>query len=241
MRAEFSEFQFGYSVTKEIEDEYYENIIPFIPNQRQEADVGYDVRFTGEFTTLYLQYKLAELLTNEKAKEWEDFEQKYFRFKIYPANVSTQHNTLYDLANSDSRNKVYYCAPLFITLSNFIRCHSTPAILSQSVAVNCKNLQRIAEDDKHCFCYAINNDTLEGNMYSNKYSVKVFRLSEVLKYKETNELNIYKNFDDFETNIYNFIKNEKNMKEYLTNKFSKVLDIFLKMNNLNLYFIPIHR
>jgi len=124
MKPSFSEFQFAYSVTRELDDNPARLFgLPYIPNQREEALHGYDVAFPNGFIPLFLQFKLAERLIQPNANQWNDFNRSYFRFNIYPDNRSHQHNSLRQLALSDSNFLVCYCAPLFIEFQDLMQYH----------------------------------------------------------------------------------------------------------------------
>lgn len=176
MEANFSEFQFAYFITKEIEDRvYFSNLplqAPYIPNQVEESAGGYDVSFTG-FVSIFLQYKLPIMLTRKNAKEWSDFQREYFRIKIYPDADSHQHNSLVELANRERRNQVFYCAPAFIKDSDLYQFHMTQTVAVNSVFINCYGLQRIVGNDKHNICYTVDPD--RSIMYSVPTETKINR------------------------------------------------------------------
>lgn len=160
MRAEFSEFQFAHSVTREIEDRLvFTNLnpgLPYIPNQRQEAAGGYDVAFEGPVYAVFLQYKLPEKLKRNTAKEWKEMGRPYFRIDIYPAERSAQHNGLCNLARKNEKNKVYYCAPAFIEADKFSGYCQMRCVAHNSVFIDCRSLPYITGKETHNICYCVN-------------------------------------------------------------------------------------
>lgn len=206
MKANYSELQFTYSIVRELEDMGAWLGGPFFPTQRQEAHLGYDVRFAKDFVALFIQFKRSKMLTQSNAAQWETFGRNYFRFNIYPDNFSPQHNNLVQLARNDVRNRVYYCAPLFVELDELMEYYRVHTVCEHSVLVDCCSLPTIGGNDKHCICYA--NDPLRGYMYSEPKEIKIEIGKEtyknLLKSKYT-----YSNFDEFMENMHKLFAEEK--------------------------------
>jgi hypothetical protein len=61
---EFSEFQFAYSVTRELEHRIFpaSTWVPHFPTQNQEGERGYDLNFSDGVSSLFLQYKRSKKL-----------------------------------------------------------------------------------------------------------------------------------------------------------------------------------
>lgn len=159
MQTKFSEFQFAYSITREIEDKIiyssYSLGIPIMPTQNKEANLGYDVKFKGSFCAVFLQYKLPAKLTRSSANEWGEFNSPYFRIKVYADNESHQHNLLCNLAKC-KRNRVFYCAPAFTEEKEFMDFHINRVVSRNSAFINAKGLKTISGDDNHVIVYQIN-------------------------------------------------------------------------------------
>lgn len=160
MECKFSEFQFAHLITREIEDKIiFSNLglgMPRIPNQVEEANGGYDVSFHDPIVSVYLQYKLSEKLTQRPAKEWDEFGKKeYFRIKIYPDNLSKQHNTLVELAGKSRKNQVFYCAPAFTEMSEMQDYYDKREVANHSAFIRCYGLTKISGDDQHNICFTI--------------------------------------------------------------------------------------
>ena len=207
MKPVFSEFQFSYFVTREIDNCLVWPRGPYIPNQADEANLGFDVFFLNNFVALFLQYKLSDMLNSKRAREWDYFEQEYFRFSIYPDNRSHQHNLLQRQSHRCPKCRVYYCAPLFIEFSDLINYYRQYDVLEHSVFVDCSYLPLIAGDDKHCICYTDN--PLYGYMFSNSMDVKIEKDIEKLYSKEDR----YINFSDFINDMNIFFREEKVFEE----------------------------
>ncbi|WXJ89181.1 hypothetical protein MTKAM_07530 [Moorella thermoacetica] len=158
MRAEFSEFQYAYGCTRELEDgtSFINPLgIPFFPTQVEEATRGYDVLFRGAVAPVFIQYKLAEYISNRRGKEWPYFRRPYFRFGIYPNSRSGQHNLLVDLSAEEPF--VFYCAPTFIYRYSYLRAYIDRKITLKSVFVPCKGLPYINDTERHYIVYSLNS------------------------------------------------------------------------------------
>lgn len=73
MKPSFSELQFAYGITREIEDGlvWGQVGIPTFPNLNQEANLGFDVAFNTNVPAIpiFLQYKVPVKLTRKNATE----------------------------------------------------------------------------------------------------------------------------------------------------------------------------
>lgn len=225
MRANFSEFQFAYSVTKAIDECNIWTSGPFFPTQRQEADFGFDVAFPDSFFPLFLQFKRTQLLTNDKAKEWPYWRRNYYRFKIYPDEHSSQHNSLVDLAHFTPRFTVGYCAPLFVSLDKMMGYHREHTILENSVFIDCAHLSYITDNKTHCFCF-VDEPDLTGEMFSEPKNIKICRTSEI-KYK--NHF-VYSNYSEFINDMYIFLQKEEEFRNYM-----QINDDLMLKNNIERY------
>lgn len=195
MEVQFSEFQFAYSVTREIENRIMFSSLnlgmPHIPNQRDEALGGYDVRFQGDrMVSIFLQYKLPVKLTRSNANEWDEFHRDYYRIMIYPDNESHQHNNLRELARADRRNQVYYCAPAFTSEAELEHFHNTYMVAQNSGFINCYNLLPINGSDKHNICYTIS--PYKAVMHSEREEIEIksgweWALDNKMKYNSLDE------------------------------------------------------
>lgn len=154
MDPKFSEFQFTYGLTREIENQMPMAGVPFLPTQHVENDFPIDVgipRAGGEFAPLFLQYKRANALTQANAREWDDFDEEYYRFKVYSPEKSDQHNKLVDL--SEFFETVYYVSPAFYKQSEYRSLARNGQIHEESVIIDCSSCPKITDDESHSIAY----------------------------------------------------------------------------------------
>ena len=89
---------------------------PFIPSQRAERDLGYDVEYKikeeGYTTSIFLQYKVVHFIQHRKGNNTRFYDAHSGPYYRFPLN-NQQHNTLNILSHTN--DDVYYCAPLFYT------------------------------------------------------------------------------------------------------------------------------
>jgi hypothetical protein len=69
MRSELSEFSYGFAITAELRDLFWPWVVeaPVFPTQRNEAQLGWDVRFPVVGRPVFIQFKVAEALTRRSA------------------------------------------------------------------------------------------------------------------------------------------------------------------------------
>lgn len=115
MRAFFSEFSFGFAVTHELVTRVgrFRVGAPRFPSLVAEGREGggYDVSLGIVGFPLFLQFKVSERMIRSTAREWDVFQDPYYRFKLHAPRHSDQHQLLLDLENDG--NSVYYAAPEF--------------------------------------------------------------------------------------------------------------------------------
>ena len=229
VKPDFSEFQFAYGVTRELESALTSSIIapPIFPTQRKEEHIASDVVIPGmKIAPLFIQYKRSDRMVRSNAGEWADFNQEYYRFDIHTAN---QHNTLVDIGQS--LGTACYIAPGFHTRQEYIQYHKTGSLTVNSVCVHTRGLSKISHDD-HKVAYTVS--PLQGFFYSepkqvslteNIYSVidrirdvgEDFRTPQALResFREarntvTDRMNIELDTEDYESdNIAGWIRNQQ--------------------------------
>jgi hypothetical protein len=158
MRAEFSELQYAYACTRELEDGTWlipPFGLPYFPSLYEEGTGdGYDVAFReGMVAPVFLQFKVPEALTKSTANEWHLFNAPYFRFEIYPASRSPQHNRLVDLSMSEPFT--FYCAPAFFRYNNYRELHIKRKIVENSAFFPCAYLPKNSGDDVHHIVFSM--------------------------------------------------------------------------------------
>lgn len=181
MRCEFSEMQFVFGIVNELVNKHWTRekawISPRFPTSRKEKELGYDFSIKGPVRTIFMQFKVPEKFTRKSSKRWSRFKREYFRFKIWPDNLTHQHNNLIKLAKADPHNKVYYCSPGFIKCTEYDKYYKDEVIAIKSIYVPCKGLATIKGDDKHEICYRMDPDRMY-KMYSEERNIVGFTLEQ---------------------------------------------------------------
>ncbi|NSZ66423.1 hypothetical protein G6L16_025995 (plasmid) [Agrobacterium tumefaciens] len=108
---DFSEFSFGYGVTRYIEDLFGgRRVLPNFPTQNEEADGGYDVDLLAHGVPLFIQFKRSEIMTRRSATEYKlhpaDWELPIYRMHLHGHNEFRQHYLLQGL--EDEGNTAVY-------------------------------------------------------------------------------------------------------------------------------------
>ena len=153
MKAEFSEFSFGFGFTYTLLRNLSPGIFaaPQFPSLPQEASVAYDAKVDFLGLPLFFQFKLSDYLKHPLAREWSDYLQPYFRFEIMPLQRSPQHNLLRAIAEVEER--VYYVSPLFNSIAEFNQSFRKESITKESIWVPVSELPYVADYDGHCLTY----------------------------------------------------------------------------------------
>ena len=127
---------------------------PFLPSQRQEHHLGYDVEMRlrdGTYAySLFLQHKIShycEFRSGSNAKFFDCYNGSYFRFPIDTA----QHNTL--VALDSFRGNAFYCAPCFHRRSELEGHFRNTSILNSSIWISPNQVGNIIDTDKHNITY----------------------------------------------------------------------------------------
>lgn len=176
MDCSFSETQFVFGILHELLNNHWSTkqgwLPPMFPTQRKEHDLGYDVRIEGCVRALFFQFKVPEKKTKSNSKYWKTYNAPYYVFKIWPDNLSHQHNNLIKLAKTDKRYRVYYCSPGFNTGEEFDRYYKSGTIANNSIYVPCNDpsLIKIYGADKHDISYTI-KPKREFNMHSDEFCI----------------------------------------------------------------------
>lgn len=158
MRCQFSEIQFMFALMHELCGKLKPSggwLAPCFPTQIEENDLGYDCCLSGSVRTLFFQFKVPEKKTRSNALYWNDFYTSYYQFKLWPHDLSPQHNNLVTLANADPRHNVFYCSPAFIERSEYSAFYQRQEIAKNSIYIPCRNLPQIQGMDQHHICYTL--------------------------------------------------------------------------------------
>jgi hypothetical protein len=123
---------------------------PYIPSQRQEKDLGYDVEFeirNHHFTrSMFLQHKVVSYAENRSGRNAQFYNAHggaYYRFPIDKG----QHNVLVKLSNQ--RGNVFYCAPRFHNRSELESYFRGDTIVDNSIWLNPFTSGQISDSDTH--------------------------------------------------------------------------------------------
>lgn len=150
VRANFSEFSYGFAVTHRLVNSLPGvQSAPEFPSLRDEASLGYDLRLQYPGFPIYLQFKLSDWLSRPTAREWAWHQEPYYRVPITPRMRSDQHNLLKGLVDA-GEDAVYYVAPLFHTLDDFNAAYAGDQIVSRSAWFRLQDLPRLSDDEEHC-------------------------------------------------------------------------------------------
>ena len=102
---DFSEFTFGYAVTRHIEDMLGGRVaVPNHPTQAQEAVLGYDVDFLSHGEPVFIQFKRSSVMKRKDCTEfssvfapWFEDHRPFFRMHLHRNNGYQQHMALCSL------------------------------------------------------------------------------------------------------------------------------------------------
>ncbi len=108
---DFSEFTFGYAVTRHLEGMLTgRRVLPNFPTQPEEADAGYDVDFLAHGVPLFVQYKRSEVMTRRSATEHKlhpgQWGKPIYRMHLHGHNGYRQHYLMQAL--EDDGNMAVY-------------------------------------------------------------------------------------------------------------------------------------
>jgi len=108
---DFSEFTFGYAVTRHLEGMLGgRRVLPNFPTQPEEADGGYDVDFLAHGVPLFVQYKRSEVMTRRSATEHKlhagQWGMPIYRMHLHGHNGYRQHYLMQGL--EDAGNVAVY-------------------------------------------------------------------------------------------------------------------------------------
>jgi hypothetical protein len=158
MKPEFSEFSYGFAVTSELDQWLGNDLIaaPVFPSLRQERDLGWDVNLRMAGVSVFLQFKLADLLTKPTASEWRFYGAPYYRFQLHRALRSRQHNLLKRLA--EANRYVHYVAPRFTRVPEFDFYYRQSRVVSESAWVAIARLPWVSDAYQHHITYRTGRD-----------------------------------------------------------------------------------
>lgn len=159
---EFSEFQFAYSVTRELGSNVLKDSwFPHFPTQNQEGDLGYDLSFSDGISVLLIQYKCSKYLKDGRAKDkhWDCYQDPFYRFKVRTSKSRSnlkQHELLCNQAQN--WNFVYYVAPQFVKWDDYQNFARNETVIDNSIFINCEDAPTRFDDKDHHICHRPEDD-----------------------------------------------------------------------------------
>lgn len=159
MKAEFSEFSFGFAFTYELISALPGiSAAPLFPSLRAEAKLGYDVKLDFPGLPLFFQFKLSDCLVRNNALYWCNYGAPYFRIQITSLKISEQHNILKDLKRQRNDYDVFYAAPLFYTMDDFNRLYLENCVSTESIWLPLESVPYLQDQEDHCITFTTNHD-----------------------------------------------------------------------------------
>ncbi|MBR8839749.1 MAG: hypothetical protein DSM106950_38560 [Stigonema ocellatum SAG 48.90 = DSM 106950] len=152
MKPDFSEFSYGFAITKELVDlcGKYLTAAPLFPSLLQEGKIGYDVKLDLAGFPIFLQFKISDYMNNKNAKEVRKgvLHPPFYRMSLRSKRYSNQHDLLLQLENKG--NLVYYVAPSFYTRYQFDDYFINNQTALNSVFIKPNQIGIINDYDNHC-------------------------------------------------------------------------------------------
>jgi hypothetical protein len=165
MTPEISEFSYGFALTNEIVGWAPITAAPLFPSLIEEgkAGGGYDVKLDMPAVPLYLQFKRADCMIRNNAREIQKdkltLSLPFYRFKITESDKSDQHELL--LALDDGKSFVFYAAPRFHELTEINEAWNDNAVATRSIFVAPSRIGRldmqphyVAYDERRAWLYS---------------------------------------------------------------------------------------
>ena len=223
MKAEFSEFTYGFSLVNELAKALPCTAVPIFPSLLEEGKEGggYDVELllSKKGKTLYLQFKLSDWMKARSAREYKipghSLSLPYYRFEITSNQISKQHSLLLSL--EDDQPLTFYAAPAF-HLNDEINSHwDSDSVTRDSVFVKPSSIGALHDPNPHRVCFdAASIAKEQAYFFSEPQEIKVFPfqsfsefvISEVAKETDTLESSIRQARKQYATAIENAYQRE---------------------------------
>lgn len=158
MKAEFSEFTYGFSLVNELAKAISLTAVPIFPSLLEEGKKGggYDAKLKGKTgIILNLQFKLSDWMKASSAREigipGHTMTLPYYRFEITSKRVSEQQSLL--LALEAIEPFTYYAAPVFHTNEEINTHWLLSAVAKNSVYVKPSSIGVLPDLKPHRVCF----------------------------------------------------------------------------------------
>ena len=180
---QLSEFTYGYGATREIETLIANRnlrIVPYLPNLRKEAKLGFDVSFKGPGFVILLQFKLGQELKvfrrTSLTHTRPELERPFWRYTV--DLDSSQFNRL--LSYQDPGAIVCYMAPRFASWQSHEEAFRKRNIINRSLLVEPIEILRGAQPDsagRHRVVY----DLHRAYVCSEAIQIRELKLNEIVQ------------------------------------------------------------
>ena len=158
MKADFSEFTYGFSLVNELASALSCTTVPIFPSLVEEGRKGggYDVKLlSGQGKILNFQFKLSERMKAPISREYKvpghSLALPYYRFAITSRHNSRQHPLL--LALEDIEPLTFYAAPEFHENDEIHQRWNAGSVTSSSVFVRPTSIGRLPDLKSHRVCF----------------------------------------------------------------------------------------
>ena len=223
MKAEFSEFTYGFSLVNELAKTLPCTAVPIFPSLLEEGKEGggYDVELllSKKGKALYLQFKLSDWMKARSAREYKipghSLSLPYYRFEITSERISEQHSLLLSL--EDKQPLTFYAAPAFYLKEDINTYWSSDSVTRNSVFVKPSSIGALPDNNPHRVCFdATSMAKKQAYLFSEPQEIELFPfqsfsefvISEVAKETDTLENSIRQARKQYATAIENAYQRE---------------------------------
>ena len=155
MRAEFSEFSFGYSLLENLIGGFGARTLgpPLFPSQRAEARLGYDVRVDLRACPVFLQFKLSDKIRRISSAGIRALGSPHGRFGLLSNHRFQQHRAL--LVLESAGNAVFYAAPAFHSRAELSDAYLRRAVVEQSAFFRPSDIGHLPAGRSHNVAFSL--------------------------------------------------------------------------------------
>lgn len=158
MKAEFSEFTYGFSLVNELSKALSCTAVPIFPSLPEEGKKGggYDAKLLSKKgKILYLQFKLSDCMKTRGAREYKtpghSLSLPYYRFEITSERISNQHSLLLSL--EDKQPLTFYAAPAFHQNDEINEYWGSDSVTRNSIFVKPSSIDDLPDLNPHRVCF----------------------------------------------------------------------------------------
>lgn len=164
---------------------------------------------------LFVQYKRPEFITRSNGKEWDAWQQKYFRYHITPH----QHAALSRLNNkANGRASIVYSSPAFHKFNDLFEYAKNGKIIDHSNIVLVDSIHT----NHNSYTYILGGNI--GKAHSELENIESQRLEEIIRSAENNKgLNLYMHILETAWLIDELLEFNEDSKEVFTSIYSSFI------------------